>query len=84
VIGSHSGSVHIFDHEGNRITDKQFQSHDITVNQLSIDEKGEYIASCSDDGKVRQLAVRKFFMFCNSQFHSLIVVTVYKITDVKS
>jgi len=58
VIGSHSGSVHIFDHEGNRITDKQFQSHDITVNQLSIDEKGEYIASCSDDGKVRQLAVR--------------------------
>ena len=26
--------------------------HTTTVNQISIDDRGEYLASCSDDGKV--------------------------------
>jgi len=28
------------------------KSHDITVNQISIDRAGEFLASCADDGKV--------------------------------
>ena len=52
ALGTHHGAVHIFDHEGNHITNKQFDSHTSTVNQICIDEDGEYIASCSNDGKV--------------------------------
>lgn len=36
--------------EGNET--KRFPSHSVTINELSIDESGEYVASCSDDGKV--------------------------------
>lgn len=28
------------------------QAHTVAVNQISIDRKGDFIASCSDDGKV--------------------------------
>jgi len=31
---------------------KQCLQHSTTVNQLSVDDNGDYIASCSDDGKV--------------------------------
>ncbi|XP_067939569.1 vacuolar protein sorting-associated protein 41 homolog [Watersipora subatra] len=51
AIGSHEGTIHIFDHEGNCVTDKLFTSHTATVNQICVDAEGEYIASCADDGK---------------------------------
>jgi WD40 repeat protein len=38
------------DFNGNEI--KRFTCHSATINELSIDEAGEFIASCSDDGKV--------------------------------
>ncbi|XP_066597846.1 vacuolar protein sorting-associated protein 41 homolog isoform X2 [Prorops nasuta] len=44
--------VHLLDHQGNKIKSKTLQEHSVAVNQLSIDQKGDYIASCSDDGKV--------------------------------
>lgn len=53
ALGSHNGSVHLFDHEGNKVRTKPFRSHDnVTVNQISIDLPGEYFCSCSDDGQV--------------------------------
>lgn len=36
------------DFEGNE--NQKFQAHQATVNDLSVDLEGEYIASASDDG----------------------------------
>ncbi|XP_048576551.1 vacuolar protein sorting-associated protein 41 homolog isoform X2 [Nematostella vectensis] len=52
ALGTHYGVVHVMDHLGNSIRSKEFPSHTTAVNQISIDEKGDYIASCSDDGRV--------------------------------
>ncbi|XP_015111621.1 vacuolar protein sorting-associated protein 41 homolog [Diachasma alloeum] len=51
-LGSHWGRIHVLDHQGNNIQSKTLQAHTVAVNQISIDHKGDYIASCSDDGKV--------------------------------
>ncbi|KAI8921093.1 hypothetical protein DFJ77DRAFT_448518 [Powellomyces hirtus] len=50
ALGTHWGLVHILDLIGTDV--KRFQSHSATVNALSIDSNGEYVASASDDGKV--------------------------------
>ncbi|CDS11660.1 hypothetical protein LRAMOSA03923 [Lichtheimia ramosa] len=50
AMGTHWGAVHVLDFEGNII--KTFQKHAATVNDISIDNAGEYVASASDDGKV--------------------------------
>ena len=52
AIGTHDGQVLIADHEGHLIVSKEFPVHSCTVNDISIDVAGEYVASCSDDGKV--------------------------------
>ncbi|XP_035827939.1 vacuolar protein sorting-associated protein 41 homolog isoform X2 [Aplysia californica] len=44
--------IHILDHIGNNIRDKEVTAHTTTVNQISIDDNGDYMASCSDDGRV--------------------------------
>lgn len=51
-LGSHWGFIHILDHQGNKVESKSLQPHAVAVNQISIDQSGEYIASCSDDGRV--------------------------------
>lgn len=56
-IGTRWGVIHLLDHEGNIVAISQdgkteFQAHTIAVNQISVDQNGDYIASCSDDGKV--------------------------------
>lgn len=50
-MGTHWGVVHIMDFEGNE--NQKFQAHQATVNDLSVDLDGEYIASASDDGNAR-------------------------------
>ncbi|KAJ3297142.1 Vacuolar protein sorting-associated protein 41 [Borealophlyctis nickersoniae] len=50
ALGTHWGVVHILDLIGTDV--KRFQSHSATVNELSIDTSGEFVASASDDGKV--------------------------------
>ncbi|PRP83024.1 RING zinc finger-containing protein [Planoprotostelium fungivorum] len=50
ALGTHWGVVYILDFNGNEI--KRFASHSTTINELSVDTAGEYIASCSDDGRV--------------------------------
>ncbi|XP_070565310.1 vacuolar protein sorting-associated protein 41 homolog [Ptychodera flava] len=52
AVGTHWGIVHVLDHQGNSISNKEFASHTTTVNQISLDDNGDYIASCSDDGRV--------------------------------
>lgn len=49
-LGTHWGAVYLLDFNGNEI--RRFSCHSATVNELAIDDTGEFIASCSDDGKV--------------------------------
>ncbi|XP_055301199.1 vacuolar protein sorting-associated protein 41 homolog [Sitodiplosis mosellana] len=56
-IGTHWGAVHLLDHQGNTVDNsinnaQDFPVHMVSVNQISIDNKGEYIATCSDEGTV--------------------------------
>ncbi|XP_029675831.1 vacuolar protein sorting-associated protein 41 homolog isoform X2 [Formica exsecta] len=51
-LGSHWGMIHLLDHQGNNVKSKTLQAHTVAVNQISIDHNGDFIASCSDDGKV--------------------------------
>lgn len=51
-IGTDWGVIHLLDHQGNSVKNKALRAHSVAVNQISIDAKGDYIASCSDDGKV--------------------------------
>jgi len=47
--------IHMLDHQGNNVCNKELRAHTVAVNQISIDLNGDFIASCSDDGKVRYL-----------------------------
>ncbi|XP_030754784.1 vacuolar protein sorting-associated protein 41 homolog [Sitophilus oryzae] len=51
-LGSHSGIIYILDHQGNSIKGKELKAHSVSVNQIAIDQNGEYIGTCSDDGRV--------------------------------
>ncbi|KAL0275469.1 UNVERIFIED_CONTAM: hypothetical protein PYX00_003307 [Menopon gallinae] len=47
------GSIHLLDHQGNIVRSaKELKGHSVSINKISIDERGDYIASCSDDGIV--------------------------------
>lgn len=50
ALGTHNGVIHILDFNGNQV--KVFNSHSASVNELSIDDSREYLASCGNDGKV--------------------------------
>jgi hypothetical protein len=54
-VGSHWGMIHLLDHQGNNVRNKELRAHTVAVNQISIDQNGDFIASCSDDGKVCSL-----------------------------
>lgn len=61
-VGTHWGMIHLLDHQGNSIRSKELRAHTVAVNQISIDTNGDYIASCSDDGKVCGL---NLVLLCN-------------------
>lgn len=44
--------IHLLDHQGTSIDSKEIKAHTVAVNHISVDKKGEYIATCSDDGNV--------------------------------
>lgn len=44
--------IYTLDHLGNIVDGKEFRAHTVAVNQISVDSSGEFIASCSDDGRV--------------------------------
>ena len=58
VLGSHWGTVYVLDHQGNAVRGKDMAIHATSVNHLSLDENGDFLASCSDDGKVN------FCLYC--------------------
>lgn len=51
-LGTNWGETYILDHEGNNVGRQKFQKHLVSVNQISVDSKAEYVASCADDGKI--------------------------------
>uniref|UniRef100_A0A182IX16 Uncharacterized protein n=1 Tax=Anopheles atroparvus TaxID=41427 RepID=A0A182IX16_ANOAO len=54
-LGTHWGRIHMLDHQGNcvhTIINIKENAHILSVNKISVDSKGEHIATCSDDGKV--------------------------------
>ncbi|XP_026285245.1 vacuolar protein sorting-associated protein 41 homolog [Frankliniella occidentalis] len=50
-LGNNWGMVHLLDHLGNTVLE-ELRLHSTDVNQISIDSNGDFIASCSDDGRV--------------------------------
>lgn len=59
-LGTHLGAVYLLDHQGNMVdvsmdNKLKFSSHLISVNQISVDSRGEYIGTCSDDAMVTTL-----------------------------
>ncbi|XP_053961064.1 vacuolar protein sorting-associated protein 41 homolog isoform X1 [Anastrepha ludens] len=57
MFGTFLGRVYIFDHQGNSVTSHLSDgpndfSHTVAVNHIDVDSKAEYVATCSDDGKV--------------------------------
>ncbi|XP_044315232.1 vacuolar protein sorting-associated protein 41 homolog isoform X2 [Drosophila rhopaloa] len=56
ILGTFRGRVHLLDHQGNSVnsnlSNSERYTHQVAVNQIDVDPKGEYVATCSDDGKV--------------------------------
>ncbi|KAK3916032.1 Vacuolar protein sorting-associated protein 41-like protein [Frankliniella fusca] len=50
-LGNNWGMIHLLDHLGNTVLE-ELRLHSTDVNQISIDSNGDFIASCSDDGRV--------------------------------
>lgn len=50
-LGNNWGMIHMLDHQGNTVL-QELRLHSTDVNQISIDRNGDFIASCSDDGRV--------------------------------
>mmetsp|Transcript_26359 Transcript_26359/g.79200 ORF Transcript_26359/g.79200 Transcript_26359/m.79200 type:complete len:896 (-) Transcript_26359:107-2794(-) len=51
VLGTDWGNIHVLDTiSGNEC--KTFDNHQARINDIAVDKNGDYIASCSDDGKV--------------------------------
>ncbi|XP_050671127.1 vacuolar protein sorting-associated protein 41 homolog [Leptidea sinapis] len=78
-LGTQWGVIHLLDHEGNIVpisqdnSQKYLQAHAIAVNKISVDLNGDYIASCSDDGKVLV-----YGLYTNDNAHSLSLGRVVK------
>lgn len=45
--------MHLLDHQGNIVKNsKELRGHSVAINKISIDERGDFVGSCSDDGIV--------------------------------
>lgn len=55
LVGTTWGDIHILDHEGNVNSHQKFPKHIVGINQISVDSRGEFIGTCSDDGQVRKV-----------------------------
>jgi hypothetical protein len=53
VIGKTTGEISITDHMGHAIPQFQIKAHTYPVNAISIDDNGDFIGSCCQEGKVR-------------------------------
>lgn len=57
VIGKTTGEILITDHLGHTIPQYQIKAHTYPVNAISIDDNGDFIASCCQEGKVNDLLI---------------------------
>uniref|UniRef100_A0AAY4C1E3 Vacuolar protein sorting-associated protein 41 homolog n=1 Tax=Denticeps clupeoides TaxID=299321 RepID=A0AAY4C1E3_9TELE len=64
ALGTHFGKVFLLDIQGN-VTQK-FEISPVKINQISLDEDGEHVGVCSEDGKV--VALHPQFSKSNKQF----------------
>ncbi|XP_054847633.1 vacuolar protein sorting-associated protein 41 homolog isoform X2 [Eublepharis macularius] len=62
ALGTHYGKVYLLDVQGN-IT-QQFDVSPVKINQISLDESGEHMGVCSEDGKVQV-----FGLYTGEEFH---------------
>ena len=51
-LGTNWGALHLLDHLGHSSQQQEFPTHGMAVKMVDIDSGGDYIASCSNDGKV--------------------------------
>ncbi|XP_017857849.1 PREDICTED: vacuolar protein sorting-associated protein 41 homolog [Drosophila arizonae] len=56
IFGTFRGRVYLLDHQGNSVdsnlSNGDRHTHTVAVNHIDVDPKGEYVATCSDDGRV--------------------------------
>lgn len=56
MFGTFQGRVYLLDHQGNSVesnlSNGDRRMHSVAVNHIDVDPKGEYVATCSDDGRV--------------------------------
>ncbi|XP_034472992.1 vacuolar protein sorting-associated protein 41 homolog isoform X2 [Drosophila innubila] len=56
IFGTLQGRVYLLDHQGNAVESNlssgSHHTHKVAVNHIDVDPKGEYVATCSDDGRV--------------------------------
>uniref|UniRef100_A0A4W3IZ86 Vacuolar protein sorting-associated protein 41 homolog n=1 Tax=Callorhinchus milii TaxID=7868 RepID=A0A4W3IZ86_CALMI len=50
ALGTHQGKVYLLDIQGNKT--QQFDISSVKVNQISLDESGEHVGICTEDGKI--------------------------------
>ncbi|XP_075683045.1 vacuolar protein sorting-associated protein 41 homolog isoform X2 [Rhinoderma darwinii] len=51
AMGTHNGKVYLLDIQGN--TTQRFDISTVKINQISLDESGEHVGVCAEDGKVQ-------------------------------
>ncbi|KAK7123924.1 hypothetical protein R3I93_022129 [Phoxinus phoxinus] len=62
ALGTHFGKVYLLDIQGN-VTQK-FEISPVKINQISLDESGDHVGVCSEDGKVQV-----FGLYTREGFH---------------
>uniref|UniRef100_A0A4W3J8U8 Vacuolar protein sorting-associated protein 41 homolog n=1 Tax=Callorhinchus milii TaxID=7868 RepID=A0A4W3J8U8_CALMI len=62
ALGTHQGKVYLLDIQGNKT--QQFDISSVKVNQISLDESGEHVGICTEDGKVQV-----FGLYTREGFH---------------
>ncbi|XP_032595518.1 vacuolar protein sorting-associated protein 41 homolog [Drosophila grimshawi] len=57
IFGTFLGRVYLLDHKGNSVESNlssgDRHTHSVAVNHIDVDPKGEYVATCSDDGSFK-------------------------------
>ncbi|KAM5156743.1 vacuolar protein sorting-associated protein 41 homolog [Mantella aurantiaca] len=51
ALGTHNGKVYLLDIQGNMT--QRFDISTVKINQISLDESGEHVGICAEDGKVQ-------------------------------
>ena len=62
VLGMKSGIVYVLDPHGDII--KQYRPHKNAVNDISIDQNGDHVATCSQDGKLSLHSLSIYCVLC--------------------